>query len=429
MTSYLINLEAGDTLIVDFNRDVNTTGDQIVKDAQARLDELIKSGELSGGKLLKINGPSSVPVAYVLAHRLAHLYSAIAYSDPRLSEPCIIVTSTTPDYPVGSRIDPTSNQIIEGKPDNQTNPSFLINWNPNQEILEAKINNEVTADGNQLVRDAEARFKTLINSGQLKGSKQPLLINGRCTTAAAFVMANQLAHLYSVVAVYDPKLAESNLDKYIVVISHSGYQVGETIDVKRSENKRIKVALCGEAHAGKTCLREGLKETLLNLPHAPDSYVFSGCPDGEGAWFYPTAQRNPELARQLKEDYKAQFTPKFAKVKAQQIKAINLPILVFDVGGKITPENQTIMSKATHAVILTKSEKGFQSWKQLCDDLNVPVVAILNSDYEAREDQFETDDPILKGTIHYLDRGENVSTRPMIHRLANHLINLVNTSA
>lgn len=425
MTSYLINLEAEDTLKVDFNREISASGEQIVRDAEVRLNELIKSGELSGGKLLKIWGPISVPVTYVLVHRLAHLYSAIAFSDTRLKA-YVVSASTTPDYPVGSRIDFESDTISEVEPDNHTVSSFLIYWNQN--ILNTEINSEIKVEGDQLVRDAEANLNELINSGQIKGGKQPLLINGRSTTLVGFVMAHQLAHLYGTIAVYDPKIAEPGLDKYIVVISHNGDQVGETIDVKRNESYGIKVGLCGEAHTGKTCLREGLKKALLTLPNAPHSYVFSGCPDGEGAWFYETVQKDPELARQLKEEYKAKFTPKFAQDKAQEIKAIQLPILVFDVGGKITSENETIMSEATHAVILAKSEEGVKAWQQFCEKLNVPVIAILNSDYEATQDRVDTDSPILKGTVHYLDRGEDTSTRPLIQKLAQYLVNLLNTS-
>jgi len=419
MTSYLIDLE--ETLKVNFNREVSVSGDQIVRDAETHLDELIQSGRLAGGKLLKIYGPISVPVAYVLAHKLVHLYSAIAVSDTRLKA-YIIVTSTTPDYPVGSRISFESNTVSEVKPENHTVSSFLINWD--QGILKTKFNSEAQVEGDQVVRDAEACLEALINSGQIKGGKQPLLINGRSSVLVSFVMAHKLAHLYSAIAVYDPKIGDSELDKYIVVISHNGYQVGKTIDVKTTNRYGIKVVLCGEANTGKTCLKEGLKNALLKVSDAPSSYVFSGCPDGEGAWFSETAQNNPELARQLKEEYKARFTPEFAHAKAQELKAIKTPILVFDVGGKITHDNETIMSNATHAVILTKSEEDLALWQQFCDLLELPIVAILYSDYQATEDHFETDSPLLKGTVHYLERGEDTSTRPMIQKLAQSLVDL-----
>ena len=382
---------------------------------------MIDSGELQGGKLLTISGKTSVAVACVFAHKLGHLYSAIAVDDPRL-EAYVVVSSTTPDYPFSSRISSKDGTVTQTKPDNHQVSSVVINCN--EGVLETNLNRAVQVEGDQIVRDTEARLEELINTGQLKGGKQPFLINGRFSVLGSFVIALKLAHLYSAIAVYDPKIGDSELDKYIVVISHNGYQVGETIDVKPSPSYGIKVVLCGEANTGKTCLKEGLKNSLLKVPDAPESYVFSGCPDGEGAWHSETARNNTELARQLKDEYKAQFTSQFAQAKAKEIKAIKTPILVFDVGGKITPENKTIMSEATHAVILAKSEEGVQSWQRFCNQLNLPVVAIINSDYEAREDYFETDSPLLKGKVHYLDRGEDTSTRPMIKKLAQYLVNL-----
>ena len=79
-TTYRISLEQGDLLRVGFGDPAQN--DQIVKDALARLDEMISSGELAGGEVMRVNGPASLPVAMVLAHRLAHLYQALAYFDP-----------------------------------------------------------------------------------------------------------------------------------------------------------------------------------------------------------------------------------------------------------------------------------------------------------------------------------------------------------
>jgi CRISPR-associated protein Csx3 len=83
MTTYHINIE-DDVLKVGFGEPANN--DRIVQDAAARLDELIETGQLSGGALLKINGPASVPVSYVIAHKVSHLYGAIAVFDPKMGE-------------------------------------------------------------------------------------------------------------------------------------------------------------------------------------------------------------------------------------------------------------------------------------------------------------------------------------------------------
>jgi CRISPR-associated protein Csx3 len=77
--------------------------DQIVRDATARLGEMIKSKELSGGELIRINGPASLPVAMVLAHKLGHLYQAIACFDPKLGK-YVVVIAHGAKYAVGDLV-------------------------------------------------------------------------------------------------------------------------------------------------------------------------------------------------------------------------------------------------------------------------------------------------------------------------------------
>ncbi|WP_322728345.1 hypothetical protein [Nostoc sp. ChiQUE01b] len=40
---------------------------------------MIDSGQIPGGKRILIDGPQSVPVAYVIAHKLAHLYQLVRW--------------------------------------------------------------------------------------------------------------------------------------------------------------------------------------------------------------------------------------------------------------------------------------------------------------------------------------------------------------
>ena len=78
--------------------------DVIVRDAVARLAEMVKSGELKGGELIKINGPASLPVACVIAHAVAHLYQAVGVFDPKLGKYVVAVTHGTA-YKPGDLID------------------------------------------------------------------------------------------------------------------------------------------------------------------------------------------------------------------------------------------------------------------------------------------------------------------------------------
>jgi CRISPR-associated protein Csx3 len=102
MASYKISLEDGNVLKVGFGDPAQN--DQIVRDVVARLAEMEQAGELNGGGLIKLNGPASLPVAMVLAHKLAHLYQAVACFDPKLSKYVVAITHGD-KYAVGDLID------------------------------------------------------------------------------------------------------------------------------------------------------------------------------------------------------------------------------------------------------------------------------------------------------------------------------------
>jgi CRISPR-associated protein Csx3 len=279
--------------------------------------------------------------------------------------------------------------------------------------------------GDIIVRNVAARLDEMIASGELPGGSL-IKINGRVSILASQVLADKLSKLYDAIAMFDPKIGDKGLDRYVITISkHPNYVVGDTVDLVRSQQpSSIKVVLCGFANTGKTCFRDGLKQALLQIPHAPESYFISGCPDGDGSWYSETARRDPDLATQLKTQYKAGFTPEFAKLKAQEVRGINTPIFVFDVGGRISDENRLIMAEATHAVILVKDEAEIAAWKELCESLGLQVIAIIFSDFFGNNDVVESESPILRGRVHRLQRGEDVSQRLMVQALAQLLVGL-----
>ncbi|MEA5537324.1 CRISPR-associated protein Csx3 [Crocosphaera sp. XPORK-15E] len=422
MTSYHIEL-IKDTLNVNFG-DTLTPGNVIVAEVEAKLKQLILSKQLSGGALLKIFGPISIPLSYTIAHNLCHLYKVIAVSDTRLNA-SVVISSTDSNYPVGSRLDLKTGKLQENLitfP--EQNESVFIDWEEN--ILNVSLNRQVEIDGDLIVKEVAQKLNLLCANNHLKGG-QLLKIKGRATVLVSFVIAQKLAHFYGAIAVYEPKLGTSELEKYIIVISHNPqYHVGETIDEKTDKNSFLKVVLCGSPNTGKTCLRKGLEKALGKLPLVPEFLVISGCPDGDGSWFAETAQKNAYLAEKLKGKYKASFTPEFAHEKARQIKAIKNPLLIFDVGGKISPENEIIMKQANRAVILAKNENEVKEWQMFCQKLNVPVIAIIYSDYEATNDTITVACfPILQGTIHHLERSVDPTNRPMIQELAKLLNSLL----
>ncbi|MDF5730255.1 MAG: hypothetical protein PUP92_20100 [Rhizonema sp. PD38] len=197
-------------------------------------------------------------------------------------------------------------------------------------------------------------------------------------------------------------------------------------DEPQKDKPIIKVVLCGPPQSGKSCLREGLKQALSNIADAPYPYVITACPDGEGAWFSEAARRDSDLARRLKDAYKAKFTPDFANKAAGWVRSANTPLNIIDVGGRMTDENRLIMREATHAIILAGDEgKGeVPKWEEFCRNLNLRIIANIYSDYQGKEDKIESESPILTDSVHYLERGEHVSSRKMVQALAQLLMKL-----
>ena len=101
MTYHIELLENGTLLKVKFGDP--STNTQIVQDAEAILTTLKEKGDLKGGPLIKVTGPSSMPVAFTLAHHLIHLYETVAIFDPKLSG-YVVTSSHGPTYSVGDLI-------------------------------------------------------------------------------------------------------------------------------------------------------------------------------------------------------------------------------------------------------------------------------------------------------------------------------------
>jgi len=58
----------------------------------AEVDEFLKSASntIPGGSLCLVNGPASLPVAFVLAHSLVHRFTEIAIFDPKMTAYVIV---------------------------------------------------------------------------------------------------------------------------------------------------------------------------------------------------------------------------------------------------------------------------------------------------------------------------------------------------
>jgi CRISPR-associated protein Csx3 len=299
------------------------------------------------------------------------------------------------------------------------------------DTLRVGFNRTIPADGDLLVRDALVAIEQLQDRGDLRGKL--LKIDGRQSIAISYALSHKLAHLYGAIAVLDPKIGKVGYKTYIVTSSHNpDYQVGDLVETEEPQTERnaVKLALGGPPNSGKSCLREGLKQQIMGILDAPYPYVISGCSDGEPAGMQEIYNRDPKLAKDIKQICKADLTLKYAEQTAKAIKSINGLITIVDLGGILSEENKLIVSECTHVVILAgnNGKRSYQDslaeWESFCTELGVPVVAKIHSDLEASVDRIDTESPLLTGMIHHLSRGEDVSSRAMIQALAKLIVEL-----
>lgn len=101
MSSYNVTANVTkDTTVLTLSFGAPAQNDVIVKDAVAA----IRSLGLQGGKVVKLNGPASLPVAIAIAHEVAHIYGAVAAFDPKLAK-YVVAVSHDPEFSVGDLID------------------------------------------------------------------------------------------------------------------------------------------------------------------------------------------------------------------------------------------------------------------------------------------------------------------------------------
>lgn len=98
--AYNLRLE-GDVLKLSFGTPASNT--EIVKDAILEIERLKESGELVPQKLIKLNGPASLPAAVAITNGLSDTFEVIAVFDPKLNGYVVAISSDT-EYDVGSII-------------------------------------------------------------------------------------------------------------------------------------------------------------------------------------------------------------------------------------------------------------------------------------------------------------------------------------
>jgi len=236
--------------------------------------------------------------------------------------------------------------------------------------------------------------------------------------------AIEKAHTESLLSTYDVMSEEEAVNHVTLrAIKKSKIELeaafSEVPEIKPEQGERLKqlkVVVCGAPHSGKSRLLLGLCE---NLPR-DKRWLLRNCPDGEGTWTY-----KDETTTQFRR--KGEFTPELVDWYVNSLNSPDLtaPIVLVDVGGRMSKENKEIMEQCDQAIILSNSLESILDWQKFCKDLNLPVMASVYSDYRGKEDV-----PNSHGLMsaHYLDRGvssEELATRPTIQKLAEMIMGQV----
>lgn len=195
--------------------------------------------------------------------------------------------------------------------------------------------------------------------------------------------------------------------------------------------KKKKIVLAGPPRSGKSCLRQGIKDVIRQIASGTIyPYTLTACPDGEGAWFQESMNNDPALAAKLKAEYKSKFTPEFVTRIAESVDKLSLPLSFIDIGGITSPENEQICASANGAILIC-GETAVKNdvpavWKEFFNKLNIPLVAELYSDYQGEEDVIDGigEDGVFRGSVHHLERGENLTDRETIRALSEFIIHL-----
>lgn len=179
--------------------------------------------------------------------------------------------------------------------------------------------------------------------------------------------------------------------------------------------KGIKVVIGGPPHSGKTVFKNALIEDL----GGDNVFRYCAAPDDDGGTWYQNNYNNPE-AREKR--IKGTYNPRQVAFFSETIKNWDqTPIMVIDIGGKITEENAKIIEGATHAIVLASDLSKVKEWQDFFEENHLDVIAKLHSHFDGSKDiqlPSEPEDDHLVASVHHLERGVEAADRESIKKVA-----------
>ncbi len=174
----------------------------------------------------------------------------------------------------------------------------------------------------------------------------------------------------------------------------------------------MKIVFCGPPHSGKSVFIANLIDKLPT-----DAYtIIRACPDGEGTWSNNKNQNETSIVRK-----KGKFTKSFIDDACKSIDNQTNKIVLVDVGGVMSKENEEVFGHCDSFVVLSSDEEKKKEWFEFGQNLGLECVGCLDSSLEGQEEIYSRT-PFFQGKIVGLERGEILDDSPVIKALVSDII-------
>ena len=174
----------------------------------------------------------------------------------------------------------------------------------------------------------------------------------------------------------------------------------------------MKIVFCGPPHSGKSVFIANLIDKLPS----DDYTIIRACPDGEGTWSNNKNQNETSIVRK-----KGKFTKSFIDNACQAIDNQRNKIVLVDVGGVMSKENEQVFKHCDHFVVLSSDEEKKKEWIEFGQKLGLECVGCIDSSLEGKEEIYART-PYLQGKIVGLERGEILKDSPIIKAMVSDIV-------
>lgn len=148
-----------------------------------------------------------------------------------------------------------------------------------------------------------------------------------------------------------------------------------------------------------------------------DAYtIIRACPDGEGTWSNNKNQKETNIVRK-----KGKFTKSFIDDACQAIDNQTNKIVLIDVGGVMSKENEQVFQHCDKFIVLSSDEKKKKEWLEFGQKLGLECIGCLDSSLKGQEEVYSKT-PYLQGRIVGLERGEILEDSLVIKAIISDII-------